>query len=313
VKLASALILADTRKSSVSELLPEVRAYLAERLPGGVADEDVRTFYQRRRDHRDRPLDPRPDLLVVLGGDGTMLSAAAAAGAPIPTIGINFGRVGFLAPHEAHDWRKGLDEVLAGQARFEPRMRLRTRLFVEGGRKERLEVTALNDLAFSRGAVQGMVGVSLEVGGEWVSDYRADGLIVATPSGSTAYSLAAGGPLLAPSMDGIVVTPICPHALSHRPLVLAPDSEIALRVTQASGLVTMSVDGREFHPLEEGDVALVERHPEPWPLLAPAEQSPWLRLRERLGWRGSFRSPEETEEERPLHEGTREEGLGEVL
>jgi len=147
---------------------------------------------------------------------------------------------------------------------------------------------ALNDLVVTRGATHPMVSVALLVEGQWVSEYRADGLIVASPSGSTAYSLAAGGPILAPSMQGFVVTPISAHALSHRPLVLHPDRELIVRVEKAGGLTTLAVDGHGFHPLEEEDEVSIRRHSVAYPLLALPGIDPWQRLRNRLGWRGSF-------------------------
>jgi NAD+ kinase len=158
---------------------------------------------------------------------------------------------------------------------------------------------------------QGLATIHLEVGQQWVSDYRADGLILATPSGSTAHSLAAGGPILAPEMGGIVVTPICAHTLSHRPLVLHPDSEIVLRVSEVTGLVTLAVDGQGFHPLVQGDSVHVRRHPEPYPLLTRPGLDSWRRLRERLGWRGSLDTDPEDEPSRS--ESADAPGQGEVL
>jgi NAD+ kinase len=230
---------------------------------------------------------------------------------PVPTIGINFGRVGFLAPLEAGHWAEGLTSVLEGHAVLEPRMRLEARLHCRA-RPVPSHIVALNELVLSRGALQGMVTVSLEAGARWISDYRADGLIIATPSGSTAHSLAAGGPLLAPSMEGIVVTPICAHALSHRPLVLHPQRRLVVRVTKASGIVTLAADGQGFFPLDQGDEVTIDRHPVAYPLLLPEGSDPWQRLRDRLGWRGSF-EPDPDYDERREPPGSPPPGQGEVL
>jgi len=286
-RIERVLVLADATKEPIDGLLPEVEAWLNERVSEVIVHRDVRHF-------REAPEALRlttsgalaPELVVVLGGDGSILSAARAfRDMPVPTIGINFGQVGFLAPLEVAEWQAGLTEVLDGKSLIEPRMRLVARL--ERSVSE-TPIVALNDIVLSRGATQGMVKVGLEIGGQWVSDYRADGLILATPSGSTAYSLAAGGPLLAPSMEGIIVTPVCPHALSHRPLVLHPASEIRLSVIKSQGLITLGFDGHKFSPLQEGDAIIVQRHPEPYPLLTRPDFNPWRRLRDRLGWRGSF-------------------------
>jgi len=133
-----------------------------------------------------------------------------------------------------------------------------------------------------------LLSIALRDGADWVTNYRSDGLVVATPSGSTAYSMAAGGPILAPSMVAFVVTPVSPQALSHRPLVIDGDHELVLSVTHASGLTTLVVDGQGFYPLHEGDEVRIRRHATPYPLLSLPGFDAYKRLRERLGWRGSF-------------------------
>jgi NAD+ kinase len=300
------LLFADARKAPVREKLGEVRGWLEGRVTAVETIEDSRAF---------RPAGSvrgeRPDLVVVLGGDGTILAAVRAlAATPVPTIGINFGRVGFLAPVEANHWEEGLTEVFEDRAILDLRMRLSAELI--GSRaSERRELVALNDLVLSRGAAQGLATFGLEVGGAWVSDYRADGLILGTPSGSTAHSLAAGGPILAPEMGGIIVTPICAHTLSHRPLVLHPESEIVVRVRDVSGLATLAVDGQGFHPLVQADAVHVTRHREPYPLLTRPGLDPWKRLRDRLGWRGSMEDDPDVPSRHDDHDHAA--GQGEVL
>ncbi|MEM7023020.1 MAG: NAD(+)/NADH kinase [Pseudomonadota bacterium] len=281
------LVLADASKPAVGGLLPELERWLGDRCEEVLIERDVRSF-SVARERGKAPELARPDLVVVLGGDGSVLSAVRAfADDPVPTLGVNFGGVGYLAPVDAAHWREGLAEVLAGQGLVEPRMRLEARLVPANGEPSR-RLVALNEFVLARGATQGMLRVDLRVAGHWASDYRADGLILATPSGSTAYSLAAGGPVLAPSMSGIVVTPVCPFALAHRPVVLNPDHELTVAVTSATGLVTLAVDGHGYHPVETGDMVVVKRHPASYPLLARPTSDPWRRLRDRLGWRGSM-------------------------
>jgi len=142
--------------------------------------------------------------------------------------------------------------------------------------------------AFAGFSNQGMLTVELSAGSYWVTNYRADGVIVATPSGSTAYSLSAGGPVLVPAVDAFVVTPICPQGLSNRPIVVSADQELSLTVAVSSGITTLAVDGQSFHTLAQGQCVTLRRHPVRYPLYAMPGLDPYRRLRERLGWRGSM-------------------------
>ncbi len=226
--------------------------------------------------------------MVVLGGDGSVLTAARLfQDRPVPTIGINFGRVGFLASLEVSGWKEGLDDVLSGRALVENRMRLGARVIRASGEEGPLTV-AMNDVVISRGATPSMAQFDLLSSGRQVTSYRADGLIFATPSGSTAYSLAAGGPILDPALRAIVLTPISAHALSHRPLVLGPRASLDARVSDTGGAVALDIDGIMVEELNEGDSVRLGACEEPYPLLTIHSFDPWQRLRDRLGWSGNF-------------------------
>ena len=288
------LVLADAEKQGVRGLLAALQPWLSARVRSVKIETDVRGFQRSRQDAgpaadaAKRSGEQRPDLLVVVGGDGAILAAVRAfADVPVPTIGINFGRVGFLAAIEAAHWEAALTEALEGRAIVEPRMRLQAELHSGAGQTEPVRAVALNDVVVTRGAFQGMLSFALKVGEDWLTNYRADGLIVATPSGSTAYSLASGGPILEPRLQDMVVTPICPQALSHRALVLPTDAALTLLITHAGGITTMVVDGQGFFPMRQGDSVRLVRHPVSYPLLARPGEGFYKRLRERLGWRGS--------------------------
>lgn len=304
------LVLADRGKADVEDLVQRLEPFLAKRVESVVIEGDLRGWCKEATRNGLPPIDPAPDLVVVLGGDGSILAAVHAFGrTPIPILGVNFGRVGFLASVPASDWKVALDDVLAGRAIIEPRTRLAVEVHASDGAMT--SDLALNDIVLSRGSFQGMLSVSMEVDGFWVSDYRADGLIVATASGSTAHSLAAGGPILSPTMGGFVVTPICAHALSHRPVVLEQESEIQLVIAESLGVVTLAVDGHGFYAVQEGDKLRVRAHEVPYPLLTRKGSNPYRRLRDRLGWRGSFESADSVIS--PLAGEAPGEGEGEVL
>jgi len=280
------LVFADEGKPGVHDLVDRIVPFLERRCQEVVVHRDLRRACKRIQ-ARPLPELELPDLVVVLGGDGSILSVVRALGEhPVPTIGINFGRIGFLASVLATHWYEALEELFSGQCVIEPRMRLAGQLHHASGAP--VSAVSLNDMVVQRGAAQGMMTLSLSDSDRWVSDYRCDGLIVSSPSGSTAHSLAAGGPILAPSMRGLVVTPISPQSLSHRPMVMHPDSELEVSVAKSHGLVTLAVDGHGFYPMQVGDRLRVSRHPQTYPLLARPNSDPYARIRERLGWRGTF-------------------------
>jgi len=202
------------------------------------------------------------DLVVVLGGDGTLIHAAhLLQGRPAPILGVNMGSLGFMTEVPQSGMYAALDMVLAGQATVSPRMKLRVHLH-RGGSADgpELDAEVLNDAVISKGALSQMAELDTSYGNTFVTTYKADGVIVATPTGSTAYSLAANGPIVYPTMRGVIVTPICPHMLTQRPIVL-PDDPLVNIVLLNDAKVYLSLDGQTGVPLARGD--RVEVRPSP--------------------------------------------------
>lgn len=204
-------------------------------------------------------LPSQSDLLVVLGGDGTLLSMARAVGdLSIPIVGVNLGDLGFLAATTLDEMIPALDALLRGEMVIEERMLLDTRVSRDGHVVG--QWLALNDVVITKAAMSRIINLSVSIGGQHAILYRADGLIVSTPTGSTAYSLSAGGPILYPTMDGIVLTPICSHTLTNRPIVVpgAQGVEVTLLTSQE---VMVTIDGQVGFGLREHDVVEVGRAP----------------------------------------------------
>ena len=197
-------------------------------------------------------------LAIVVGGDGTMLSIARQlAPFDIPLIGVNQGRLGFLTDIALSDMEPALSAMLDGAYVEETRTLLDTKLLRGDGQCERS--LALNDVVVNKSAISRLVEFDLYIDGNFVFQYKADGVIIATPTGSTAYSLAAGGPVLMPSVDAFVVTPVCPHSLTHRPLVVMETSQIELRVETGEEQAFLSIDGQIGLPVQQGDRVLCQR------------------------------------------------------
>jgi len=194
------------------------------------------------------------DLLIALGGDGTMLRAAHLCAPPgVPILGINLGRLGFLIQVERKGWRKSLNQLLNGKAWIEKRMMLRVEYLRDG--KSRGVLHALNEAVVSRGQVIRPVRLSVDVDGRLLTTYVADGLIAATSTGSTAYALAAGGPILPPELRNILIVPIAPHLSVERAVVLSEGTSVSIAIQ--GGNTVLSVDGQEPISLAEGDVVNV--------------------------------------------------------
>lgn len=224
------------------------------------------------------------DLMVVLGGDGTLLAVARAIGSrPVPILGVNLGTLGFLAETSSDELFQALEEVLAGRYLVESRMRLD--IEVERAGKCVGRFLALNDAVLARTALSRMVDLDVRADGAVVATYHADGLIVATPTGSSAYSLSAGGPLMLPGVEALVLTPICPHTLAQRPLVLPQSCNIEVRQHHPrDGEVQLTVDGQVGSELCDGDLVRIRRSDHPAHLLVPPGRSRFDVMRAKLRW-----------------------------
>jgi NAD+ kinase len=223
-------------------------------------------------------------LVVSVGGDGTLLSSARAVGPrETPILGVNLGSLGFLTETRREEVAEVLGAALTGRATIEQRRPLRV---IHDGTHPRVEGIALNDTVFSKKATARLFSLSLLVDGEWVADYRADGLIIATPTGSTAYSLAAGGPIVVPSVDALVVAPICPHSLSQRPIIVPGSSTITVCLAegQSSLDVQVTLDGQVGFPLEPGEKVEARLAGHAVNLVRPTSRTFFTTLRGKLGW-----------------------------
>jgi NAD+ kinase len=224
------------------------------------------------------------DLVLVLGGDGTLLAMAdriAAAERDIPILGVNFGSLGFLTEITRPELFSSLDAVIGGEATHDARMMLQAvvaddpRTFI-----------ALNDVVFTRTALSRMVDVSVWVGDQFLTTVKADGLIVASPTGSTAYNLSAGGPIVHPAMDALVITPIAPHALTNRPIVIPAERDVRVVATgtNAGDEIYVTFDGQTGFPLGPGRAVTISRAPRPLRLVRASNRSYFEVLREKLRW-----------------------------
>jgi len=219
---------------------------------------------------------------VVVGGDGTMLGIARQlAKYDTPLIGINQGRLGFITDIPIQDMLPALGEILEGRSRLEKRTLLEARVMRDG--EQIFCSVAVNDVVVARGTGAGMVELKLIVDGEFMYNQRSDGLIVSTPTGSTAYSLSAGGPLLHPSLQGIVLVPIAPHALSNRPIVVPDTSEIVVELVSGRD-ISVNFDMQTFTSLQLGDRIVISRSPNTITFLHPRDWSYYHTLREKLHW-----------------------------
>jgi len=226
----------------------------------------------------------RVDLMVVLGGDGTLLAVARAIGErAVPVLGVNLGTLGYLAEILPEELFPTLERVLAGDFSTESRMRLDVRAEREG--REIGRYLALNDAVIARTALSRMVDLQAWADDAEVTIYHGDGVIAATPTGSSAYSLSAGGPLLLPGLNAIVLTPICPHALTQRPVVVPETCHIAVKVLDApGGEVQLTVDGQVGCELAEGDRVRICASDHPLQLLAPRNRNRFEIMRNKLRW-----------------------------
>jgi NAD+ kinase len=210
--------------------------------------------------HAPRKLPSLVDMIIVLGGDGTLLSAArlvADSRKNVPIFGVNLGSLGFMAEVPLDELYGNLEKALAGKLRADERMMLFASVIRKGKTIE--EHTVLNDAVVSKGTFARMVSLEVSVGDDHLTSIRADGLILATPTGSTAYSLSAGGPIIHPALHCFVVTPICPHTLSNRPIVIPDSSVVRVKLLSRSEGASLSFDGQMVTPLRLNDIVEVKK------------------------------------------------------
>jgi len=226
------------------------------------------------------------DLIVLLGGDGTLIGMArriARAAVDVPIAGVNFGSLGFLTEITLDELYPSLEDVLAGTAPIEERMMLHARTIRHG--VVFADELVLNDVVITKAALSRIIELSVCVDDDTVMRVRADGLIIATPTGSTAYNLAAGGPIVHPNVDAVLLTPIAPHMLTNRPLVLNGTSEIAVEPDMnGNEEVFVTFDGQSGHALQSGDRVAVNRAARPLRLVRSAGRSYFDVLRQKLKW-----------------------------
>jgi NAD+ kinase len=226
------------------------------------------------------------DLIVVLGGDGTLLGMAdriARAGTDVPILGVNFGSLGFLTEVTLGEVQTALSAALEGRAPIDDRLMLRGRV-LRGGAAV-VDRLALNDIVVTRGALSRIIHLAVSVGDEFVTRVKADGLIVASPTGSTAYNLASGGPIVHPDVDALVLTPIAPHTLTNRPVVIPAGAEVRVQpIMNGHDDVVTTFDGQFAVPLQREDQVSVARANRPLRLVRGTSRTYFEVLREKLKW-----------------------------
>ncbi len=229
----------------------------------------------------DRTLDA--DLVVVLGGDGTMISAARLVGEQnVLVLGINYGSLGYLTDFRIEEMFPALEAIVSGQYEIDRREMLTAEHWRNG--EKLVSGRVLNDVVINKSALARIINIDVKLNDLFVNTFRADGLIVATPTGSTAYNLSAGGPIIYPSMTAVVMTPICPFTLTNRPIVVPDDALIELTLDNENEGVVLSLDGQTGYPMLAGDRVVIRKSTTTFNLVQPANRNYFDVLRDKLKW-----------------------------
>jgi NAD+ kinase len=277
-------IISRPRRSILAEVVPQLLGWLRERGVSTLIDAETAIAVNRSDIGKTRhQIAMEADLLLVLGGDGTLLAAAREA-APhgTPILPINLGGLGFLTSFTLEELYPGLEETLAGCAPVSERVMLLADRTHNG--KTLTQQLVLNEAVVHKGTLARMIELELFIDDGFVCRYRADGLIVATPTGSTAYSMSADGPIVHPSVEAILITPICPHTLSDRPIVVSDTSKVEVRMDENSDSVFLTLDGQTGVPLQTGDRVCITRAAERLKLIHPPNKTYFEILRSKLKW-----------------------------
>jgi len=223
------------------------------------------------------------DLILVLGGDGTMIATARMIGdREVPVLGVNYGGLGYLAEFRIEELYSALESILAGNYRLDRRVMLAVELRRDDAPAKTSRV--LNDVVINKSALARIIEIEAYLNHQFVNSFRADGLIVSTPTGSTAYNLSAGGPVIFPSMNAVVITPICPFTLSNRPIVVPDDAEIELLLKTDHEEVALTLDGQVGFPLKVGDRVAIQKSQTTFNLIQPSNRNYFDVLRDKLRW-----------------------------
>jgi len=254
-------LVVNSNKGDVSDPVGKVVSWLTEQNITVLFNQESAALLGRQGEGMStRDLAEKCDCIMVWGGDGTLLNCArqtAATGTPI--FGVNLGRLGFLTEIDIPDLREKMQALIAGHYYIEERMMLEATVLRDGEMID--NSVCLNDAVVSKGASFRMVRLNIKVNEEFVGGFSADGVIIASPTGSTAYSLSAGGPIVSPEVHVMLITPISPHSLSNRPIVISPDSEVEIQVLPCVDDVLLNLDGQYSFPLKAGDRVLVKKAP----------------------------------------------------
>jgi NAD+ kinase len=280
--------------TAASGVLAELAGWLEARNVRAVFEEETARLAGVPRDRPTVSREDLPrecDLIVVLGGDGTLIGVAgriAAADVDVPILGVNYGSLGFLTEITLAELYDALEAALQGRAVVETRAMLTSRTMRDNALFA--EHAVLNDIVITKGALSRIIEISVMVGEAPVTRFRSDGLIIASPTGSTAYNLAAGGPIVHPAVDAMLLTPIAPHTLTNRPVVIPAASHVHVRpIMDVQDEVFVTFDGQRGFALRPHDLVSIRRAPRPLRMIKSAQRSYFDLLREKLKWGGDNR------------------------
>lgn len=283
MKSKSIGILTKPRFPEIKPTLQGVVSWLRARNIDVILDSTSATLLDEKGGLQKTQLAQKADVLLVLGGDGTMLNAARLAGErSIPILGVNMGGLGFLTEVRLDNLFPSLERVFANEYVLDERLMLNTHIHRHG--ETVAQGVVLNDVVVSKGTLARMIEMKISIQGQFVTNLRGDGLIVSTPTGSTAYSLSAGGPIINPAVHSLILTPVCPHTLTHRPLIVQDDVEIDVTLTSKDEGAMATLDGQVGVALTQGDTVVLKVSEHRTRLIRFPESSYYHVLREKLKW-----------------------------